>query len=248
MADHAEREQTRIGADIELTPSDKYGVTLAYQPAQRRLPEPPVRGRRQLRDRERPAQGELRHVLGRFRLHAERARAADRVLHVREGRSQTNQWVTLTSGALNNLLRYVPSDKGNTFGVNGVFHLVPEKWTFSLLAQHQKVDGFLDITAREAGAFYNAGPHEAGCRRAGRRGRHQRLRRHEADDRRGGSRLHVREGVDVQRGLRVRAGSQPRTRSRTGRRSSRSRCCSSSRPTTATTRPTWPTRRLIYRF
>lgn len=31
MADHAERERTRLGASIELTPSDKYGVTFAFQ-------------------------------------------------------------------------------------------------------------------------------------------------------------------------------------------------------------------------
>ena len=30
MADHAERDQTRIGLDVELMPSDKYGVTFEY--------------------------------------------------------------------------------------------------------------------------------------------------------------------------------------------------------------------------
>jgi hypothetical protein len=38
-----------------------------------------------------------------------------------------------------------------------VFQLVPEKWTLTVLAQQQKVDGFLDITAREAGSFYTPG-------------------------------------------------------------------------------------------
>jgi hypothetical protein len=50
-----------------------------------------------------------------------------------------------------------PWDKGHTYGVNGVFHLVPDKWTLTLFGQHQNVDGFLDITAREAGSFYTPG-------------------------------------------------------------------------------------------
>ena len=69
--------------------------------------------------------------------------------------AETNQWVTLSSGALNNLLTYAPWDKGHTFGVNGVFHLVPDQWTFTVFAQQQDVNGFLDITAREAGSFYS---------------------------------------------------------------------------------------------
>ena len=58
---------------------------------------------------------------------------------------------------LNNLLNYAGSDKGNTFGFNGVFHIVPEKWTLSALVSHQKIDGLMDITAREAGSFYTPG-------------------------------------------------------------------------------------------
>ena len=55
------------------------------------------------------------------------------------------------------MLNYAGTDKTNTFGANAVIHLVPEKWTFSLMASHQKVDGLMDITAREAGAFYTPG-------------------------------------------------------------------------------------------
>ncbi len=71
--------------------------------------------------------------------------------------AETNRWVTLTSGAVNNLLTYAPYDKGHTFGMNAVFNIVPDKWALTLFAQHQKVDGFLDITARETGSFYNPG-------------------------------------------------------------------------------------------
>lgn len=69
----------------------------------------------------------------------------------------TNQWATLTGTALNNLLNYAGSDKTDTFGANAVIHLVPEKSTFTLSAMRQKVDGLMDITAREAGSFYSPG-------------------------------------------------------------------------------------------
>jgi hypothetical protein len=85
------------------------------------------------------------------------ARAELSAFYTYEKVAETNQWVTLSSGALNNLLRYAPWDKGHTFGINGRFQLVPEKCTFSVLVQQQDVDGFLDITAREAGAFYTPG-------------------------------------------------------------------------------------------
>ena len=156
MADHAERNRTRIGTDIELTPSDKYGVTFAYSRRNDDFPNRPfeVAGNRETES------GLLAASYDVYSVDLDltpNERAQMNVFYSYEKNTQTNQFVTMTSGALNNLLRYVPSDKGNTIGVNGVFHLVPDKWTFTLLAQHQKVDGLWDITAREAGAFYNPG-------------------------------------------------------------------------------------------
>jgi hypothetical protein len=156
MADHAERNQTRIGTDIELTPSDRYGVTLAYNRRNDDYPNRPF----EVAGNSETESGLLKSSYDMYSVDFDfvpSARAQLTAFYTYEKVIQTNQFVTLTSGALNNLLRYVPSDKGNTFGFNGVFHLVPEKWTFSLLAQHQKVDGFQDVTAREAGAFYNPG-------------------------------------------------------------------------------------------
>ena len=66
-------------------------------------------------------------------------------------------WSTTTGANLNNLLKYAGSDKTNTFGANAVIHFVPEKWTCTINAMRQKVDGLMDITAREAGAFYTPG-------------------------------------------------------------------------------------------
>jgi hypothetical protein len=69
----------------------------------------------------------------------------------------TNQWSTTSGVALNNQLNYKGSDKADTFGANAQIQLKPEVWTLSLTAMRQKVDGLMDITAREAGAFYTPG-------------------------------------------------------------------------------------------
>ena len=156
MADHAERKQTRVGANIEVTPSDKYGVTFAYYRRNDDYPNRPF----EVPGNDQTESGLLEANYDMYTLDFDfmpSARAELTFFYTYEKVAETNQWVTLTSGALNNLLRYAPWDKGNTFGLNGVFHLVPEKCTFSLLLQQQKVDGFLDITAREAGAFYTPG-------------------------------------------------------------------------------------------
>lgn len=156
MADHAERKRTRIGADIEVNPSDKYGVTFAYFRRNDDYPNRPF----EVAGNSDTESGLLEAKYDMFSVdldYTPSARATVAGFYSYEKMAEINQWVTLTSGALNNLLRYAPRDKGHTFGVNGVFQLVPDKWTFTLMAQHQKVDGYLDITAREAGAFYTPG-------------------------------------------------------------------------------------------
>ena len=156
MADHAEREQTRVGLDIELTPSDKYGVTFAYYRRNDDYPNRPF----EVPGNSETESGLLEATYDMYSVDfnvAPSARAELTAFYTYEKVAEVNQWVTLTSGALNNLLRYAPWDKGNTFGLHGAFQLVPDKWTLSLLLQRQKIDGFLDITAREAGAFYTPG-------------------------------------------------------------------------------------------
>ncbi len=50
---------------------------------------------------------------------------------------------------MNNKLNYAGSDKTNTFGLNFVYNIIPDKCSFRLLARQQKVDGLMDITAKE---------------------------------------------------------------------------------------------------
>jgi hypothetical protein len=84
-------------------------------------------------------------------------RGAVGVYYTYEKDRSTTQWATLTGTSLNNLLNYAGSDKTDTLGAHAVVQLVPEKWTLTFNAMHQKVDGLMDITAREAGSFYTPG-------------------------------------------------------------------------------------------
>jgi hypothetical protein len=89
--------------------------------------------------------------------YAPNAKVEFNAFYTYEKNGQNNRWNTLTGTALNNQLNYEATDKGNTFGVNGVFQLVPDQWTLNVFAQSQKIDGLNDITAREAGSFYPPG-------------------------------------------------------------------------------------------
>jgi hypothetical protein len=82
------------------------------------------------------------------------ARAELSAYYTWEKNGSTNQWSTTTGTALNNLLNFAASNSGNTFGVNAIYHFVPEKWTVTFSVVSQKVDGLLDVTANQSGAFY----------------------------------------------------------------------------------------------
>lgn len=84
------------------------------------------------------------------------------VYFTNEKDATTNQWSTTSSStstidSLANKLTYAGLDKTNTYGLNVAYQLVPDRRTFSLNATSQKVDGLMDITAREAGSFYTSG-------------------------------------------------------------------------------------------
>jgi hypothetical protein len=156
MADHAERDQTRTGFNIELSPASTFDLTFAYF-------------RRNAEFNNRPAEaandptsysGLLSAKYDSFTGEVDfrpNPRIELSAYYTYEKDAQEDQAVTLTSGNLNNKLNYLGTDKTNTFGLNFVYQIVPDKWTFKLMARNQKVDGLMDITAAETGAFYNPG-------------------------------------------------------------------------------------------
>ena len=167
QADEAERETTRAGVEVNITPLSKFGVGFSYY---RRNDDYPNRPDRVQASGGVPVPGAqpipgtpsglLEASYDTYTVDFDftpNERAEVGAFYTYEKNASTNQWSSTTGVNLNNLLNYAGSDRGDTFGVNARFNLVPEKWTLSLMLQSQQVDGFMDITAREAGAFYTPG-------------------------------------------------------------------------------------------
>jgi hypothetical protein len=176
MSDEAERKTKRTGIDIELTPMDNASFTFSYF---RRNDDYTNRPNRIALSSGVPLVGatpipdtpsgllfaKYDTFTGEFEL-TPNERIELSAYYTYEKNLQTNQWTT-TNGAtavaplvpfgINNKLRYDGRDKTNTFGANAVFQLVPEKWTFTFMARHQKVDGLMGVTApNAAGNFVTA--------------------------------------------------------------------------------------------
>ncbi len=168
--DEAERDTTRTALEVEIRPVDSLGFTFAY--GQRDVEYPnrpdrvpvasgvPVAGQG-------PYPGTPSGLLeAKYDTYTAEfdfvpnARVELGAYYTYEKDASTVQWSTTNAApvyGINNLLNYKGSDATDTFGANAVLHLVPEKWTFTFNAMHQKVDGLVDITAREAGSFYTPG-------------------------------------------------------------------------------------------
>lgn len=167
QSDEAERETKRTTIDLELTPVDSLGLTFAYS---RRDVQYPNRPNRIAASGGRPVAGAqpipntpsglLEAKYDSFT--AEIAfnpspRVELNAYYTYEKDATTNQWSTTTGVNLNNLLNYAGTDETDTFGLDATFQLEPEVWKLGVHAMRQKVDGLMDITAREAGSFYTPG-------------------------------------------------------------------------------------------
>ena len=167
QADEAAFENTRTGINIELTPASGVELSLAYF-------------RRDVQYTDRPDRVQTSGgvpVVGAAPIpntpsglleakydsytgevsYSPTARIALGAYYTYEKDATDNRWSTTSGANLNNRLQYAASNETGTFGANMVFQLVPDKHTFTVNAVRQKVDGLLDITAREAGSFYTPG-------------------------------------------------------------------------------------------
>jgi hypothetical protein len=180
QSDEAERTQTRTVIDVELTPMKGLGLIVGYNRRHIDFPNRPdrtvvVNGVAAPGAPTFPGtpSGLLFANYDEFTAEIDYTPTEKLELggfYTYEKDATTNQWSTTfvatgapaSTGALNNLLNYAGADKGNTFGAHALFHIVPDKWTWSLFVQDQKVDGLMDITAKEAAAagttnFYTPG-------------------------------------------------------------------------------------------
>ncbi|MBP1607414.1 MAG: hypothetical protein H6Q08_2788 [Acidobacteria bacterium] len=167
QADEAERETTRAGLELELTPFNALGFTFSYAHWNHDYPNRPDRiavsggvpvpGAQPIPG---TPSGLLEASYDTYTVEvdytpSERTEVGG--YYTYEKNESTNQFSTTTGVNLNNLLNYAGSDRGDTFGAYAMFQFVPDKWKFSLRLSRQEVDGLMDVTAREAGTFYTPG-------------------------------------------------------------------------------------------
>ncbi|MFB3855212.1 MAG: MtrB/PioB family outer membrane beta-barrel protein [Vicinamibacterales bacterium] len=155
-ADEAERDTNRVGLDIEVTPWTFAGVNFNYT---RRDIDYPDRIQRIPGD-ETSIPGLIEagydsYTVGVDLLPDPRAEVS--AFYTYEKNRATNRRVFGNPGTtITSINTWLSRDRGDTFGVNAVFRIVPDKWTFLLNAQHQKVDGLIDAEGNPGGAFVNS--------------------------------------------------------------------------------------------
>jgi hypothetical protein len=153
MYDHAKRDQMRTGFQIDLTPVSKVGLTFTYFRRNVEFPDRPSKAANDSTAFSGLLSAKYDSFTGEVDFNPS-AKMELSAYYTYEKDAAENQAVTLTSGNLNSKINYLGTDKTDTFGVNFAYHIVPDKWTFRLLARSQKVNGLLDITANETGSFY----------------------------------------------------------------------------------------------
>ena len=164
-SNESERKTTRTGVNVEVSPAETLDLTFAYFRRNDDYPNRPARDN-YLLDPATTTSGLLSASYDTFTAEID-FNPSPRVelsgYYTYEKNLATDRNITLTASnpptaappAVNNSLRYDVTDKTNTFGASAVFQLVPEKWTFSLMARSQKVDGLMGtFAANQAGSFY----------------------------------------------------------------------------------------------
>jgi putative beta-barrel porin MtrB/PioB len=150
MSDEAERDSTRVGFDVEVTPNAKVSFLVAYSRRNDDYQNPDaVTGVAGTAYGLRNAKydmftGEIDLTPG--------ERVAVNIFYTYEKNISATQ--NFSGGTtLLGLLRFEGSDKTNTYGANATLQIVPDKWTGTLLVRSQKVDGLMDVIGDPAGPF-----------------------------------------------------------------------------------------------
>jgi hypothetical protein len=149
QADESERETTRAGLHLELNPTDKLGLVLAYT---RRNDDYPNRPNR-IAGVPNTQNGLLsaKYDLYTAEIMATPSERADLSAYYTYEKNISS--TRYGSGNVINILDFVGSDETDTFGGSATFRLVPDKWKFAVDAQHQRLDGLMDITGNPLGSF-----------------------------------------------------------------------------------------------
>lgn len=149
-ADEANRDSSRVGVDVEITPSSKVAFMLSYIRRNDEYTNPDavagVAG---------TAYGLIEATYDSFTGEVDLTPSERFELgayYTYEKNLSTTQAFSGGTTVLG-LLNFAGSDETDTFGLNATVHLVPEKWTLKLNGRRQKLDGLMDITGNPAGSF-----------------------------------------------------------------------------------------------
>jgi hypothetical protein len=159
--DEAEKTVKRTGLEVELSPADKFGLSFTYYKNDRDYPNRPNRiavtsgaptpGAVAIPN---TPSGLIEAKYDTYTVDLEynpSERAELGFWYTYEKNSAVNKWATTSGVVLANGLTYAGSEKGNSFGLNAAFTLVPDKWKLNFLFTQQKIDGLLDVTADPSG-------------------------------------------------------------------------------------------------
>ncbi|MCX6550893.1 MAG: MtrB/PioB family outer membrane beta-barrel protein [Acidobacteria bacterium] len=151
--DESEKTTKRTGLQFEFTPADKFDVGFTYYKNDRDYPNRPNRSASTPGTQAGLLNAKYDTYTVDFGYRPNERTELD-FWYTYEKNQATNQWVTLVSGTtnVNNQLNYAGNDKGNSFGVNADFQIVPDKWKLSFMFTQQKIDGFMDVTSNTSGA------------------------------------------------------------------------------------------------
>ena len=219
--DEAERESTKAGFNVEMTPLSKIGFGFSYFRRNDDYPNRPdriavsggvpVAGAQPIPD---TPSGLLEASYDTYTVDVDftpNERTEISGYYTYEKNASTNQWSTTTGTRPQQPAQLRGQRPGRHLrGQREVRHRPGEvdDVVHGPEPEDRRPDGH---HGARGGLVLHAGPHDAHSHRAGRRRGHSRLRRHQADDDRGGSGLRGRQGLDAQRRLRLR-GIQPRGR------------------------------------
>jgi hypothetical protein len=148
--DEAEKTIKRTGLEVELSPADKFGLSFTYYRNDKDYPNRPAR----LAAYPDTTSGLLWAKYDTYTVDLEYTPSAKAELgfwYTYEKNTATNRWTTVTGTSINNSISYDGSDKGNSFGLNAAFQIVPDKWKLSFMFTQQKIDGLMDVSANPAG-------------------------------------------------------------------------------------------------
>lgn len=162
QADESERDTTRVGIDLELMPNDQVGFLLAYGRRNNDYPNRPNR----VSGVANTSNGLLSASYDTYTAEIDltpSARVDLSAYYTYEKNLQSTRVGAAATGgypAASAQVSFDGSDKTNTFGVNANLVLVPEsyasgvgKWTATVDARRQKLDGLVEIASDPNGSF-----------------------------------------------------------------------------------------------